>query len=365
MRRSLMKEPQPHKYQLHLESNQDSEQPDDWDHFVAHSPWGHILQSYRWGQFKEQFGWRAHRLTLVEQGAIVGGIQVLMRPLPMGRTLAYVPRGPVVAPGHDDALRQILDCAIALARRHRAIFLKVEPAWGVAEDPPALWKALRMQPGETVQPRNTIMVDLTGSEETWLGRMKSKTRYNIRLAGRKGIEVREGDEDDLLIFHELMAVTGQRDHFAVRDLAYYRKAWEAFAPAGLATLLLATFEGEVLAGLMPFAFGKTAWYMYGASSNRHRNKMPNHALQWAAMRWAKSRGCTVYDLWGIPDEVPADPNKDVDLPGSSKGSLWGVYRFKKGFGGRQFRSAGGYDAVLSPSLYWAYRQVQKWRHRRT
>jgi len=360
-----MRESQSPKYQLRLDGTQDSAQPDDWDHFVAHSQWGHILQSYRWGQFKEQFGWQAHRLTLVEQDAIVAGVQVLLRRLPMGRTLAYVPRGPVVAPDDDAALRQILGHAMALARRHRAIFLKVEPAWGVSDDPQSLWNELGMKPGETVQPRSTIMVDLTGSEDTWLGRMKSKTRYNIRLAGRKGITVREGNKDDLPVFHELMAVTGQRDHFAVRDLAYYREVWDLFASAGLATLLLAEFEGDVLAGLMPFVFGKTAWYMYGASSNRHRNKMPTYALQLAAMRWAKSRGCATYDLWGVPDEAPADQNEDIDLTNPPKGSLWGVYRFKKGFGGRHFRSAGSYDAVLAPSLFWAYRQVQKWRHRRT
>jgi lipid II:glycine glycyltransferase (peptidoglycan interpeptide bridge formation enzyme) len=355
-----MTEISPARYRVETLESLDTLAPDTWDDFVARSPWGHVLQTCRWGHLKEQFGWQAVRLALTEQQAVVGVAQLLLRRLPLGLSIAYLPRGPVVPP-HDYAAReQLIARAIAVARENRAIFLKVEPSWSETEDQPDWWRAQGMRPASTVQPRSTILVDLSGPEEEWLQRMKQKTRYNIRLAARKGVEVREGTYDDLRHFHELMVVTGQRDRFAIRDLAYYQKAWEALAPAGMATLLLATYEGELLAGLMPFACGQTAWYMYGASSNRHRNRMPNHALQWAAMRWAKARGCTTYDLWGIPDDAGGTSGASR----SGRDELWGVYRFKKGFGGTVFRTVGAYDAVLSAPLYWAYRRVQTSRRRR-
>jgi len=333
--------------------------PQEWDKFVAGSQWGHILQTHRWGQLKEKFGWEARHLALVRERNIVGVAQLLLRKLPLGRTVAYIPRGPVLPPDQQERAHLLLNRAIALARQHHAILLKVEPGWSERDNIPAMWQELGMRKGAAVQPRNTILLDLAGTEDEWLQRMKSKTRYNIRLAGRKGVQIREGSLDDLPAFHELMVTTGARDGFAVRSQSYYQEAWKLFASANMATLLFATFEGELLAGIMPFACGETAWYMYGGSSNRHRNKMPNYALQWAAMRWAKAQGCKTYDLWGIPDE--AGESQD-NLP--QRGSLWGVYRFKKGFGGYLHRTVGGYDAILSAPLYWAYQQVQTWRHRR-
>jgi len=359
-----MTEYSPTRYRVQTLEHSDSMTPEAWDEFVAELPWGHVLQTYRWGHFKAQFGWRAIRLVLTDRQAVVGMAQLLLRRLPLGLCIAYLPRGPVIAPRDLLAREQLITRAIAIARENRAIFLKVEPPWSEADDSPDWWVAQGLRPAPTVQPRSTILIDLSGPEEEWLRRMKQKTRYNIRLAARKGVEVREGTYEDLRHFHELMVVTGERDRFAIRDLAYYQKAWEAFAPAGMATLLLATYDGELLAGLMPFACGRTAWYMYGASSNRHRNRMPNHALQWAAMRWAKAHGCTTYDLWGIPDDVGEDTGGTTGAKRSGRDALWGVYRFKQGFGGTVFRTVGAYDAVLSAPLYWAYRRMEAWRRRR-
>ena len=184
--------------------------------------------------------------------------------------------------------------------------------------------------------------------------MKSKWRYNIRLAVRKGVTVRELPPHELPLFQQLMDETGTRDGFVVHSVDYYRAAYSLLTPRW-GTFLLASFEGEPLASIAVFAVGSNAWYLWGASSNRHRNLMPNHALQWEAMRWAKARGCTRYDLWGVPDEigaiatglwdggrsVVAAENLPVDVKALPAGDLWGVFRFKQGFGGAVARTVGG------------------------
>jgi lipid II:glycine glycyltransferase (peptidoglycan interpeptide bridge formation enzyme) len=196
----------------------------------------------------------------------------------------------------------------------------------------------------------TIVVDLSGSEEEILARMKQKTRYNIRLATRKGVTVRPWN--DLDGFHRMMQVTGARDGFGVHSPDYYRRAWEIFHPAGMAELLLAEYQGQPLAALMVFGRGKRAWYLYGASTNEERNRMPTYLLQWEAMRWAKTRGCETYDLWGVPDAPPERLEAEFT---TQRGGLWGVYRFKRGFGGQVHRAQPAHDRIFHPLMGWAYR----------
>jgi lipid II:glycine glycyltransferase (peptidoglycan interpeptide bridge formation enzyme) len=198
------------------------------------------------------------------------------------------------------------------------------------------------------------VIDLSGSEEETLARMKQKTRYNIRLAEKKDVQVRASD--DVACFHRLMLTTGARDEFGVHSLEYYQRAYDLFHPQGAAELLIAEYAGEPLAGLMVFARGKRAWYFYGASSDRERNRMPAYLLQWQAMRWARERGCTEYDLWGVPD---ADEDQlEAGFEQRSDG-LWGVYRFKRGFGGKLLRSVPAFDRVYSRLGYELYRRVRK------
>jgi lipid II:glycine glycyltransferase (peptidoglycan interpeptide bridge formation enzyme) len=187
--------------------------------------------------------------------------------------------------------------------------------------------------------------------------MKQKTRYNIRLASRKEVDV--SVSSDLDAFHRLMLLTGERDAFGVHSLEYYRRAYDLFNPAGQCEILIAEYKSELLAGLMVFAYGKRAWYFYGASSNQHRRRMPNYLLQWEAMRWARRRGCISYDLWGVPD---TDENTlETQFTKRSDG-LWGVYRFKRGFGGQLKRASGSWDRVYQPILYSFYRWWSKRRN---
>ena len=328
--------------------------PSLWDHFAAARPAGHLLQSSRWGTLKAQFGWRVERVALEENGRIVAGAQILLRPLPWGQTLAYVPKGPVT--DWDDAgqVRALLEAIAAVARGHRAAALKIEP--DLPDDPQlaAQLAGYGFRPGHTIQPRSTIVVELTPQPEVILARMKSKWRYNVRLAARKRVTVREGTEADLPAFQQLMQETARRDDFAVHSADYHAAAYRLFVPARQAVWLLAEYEGQLLAGIVVFAFGDKAWYFWGASSGQHRNLMPNHALQWAAMRWARERGCRIYDLWGIPDEVGADPAAYEEPENWGTGGLWGVYRFKRGFGGRIVRTIGAWDLVYSAVGYWLY-----------
>lgn len=321
---------------------------EEWDIFLEQHPQTHILQTASWGELKSAFGWEPVRVSCGDSGA-----QILFRKLPLGFSIAYIPKGPIGT--HWDPLWPEVD---AICRHHRSIFLKVEPdLWEASGDPvdPGLPTAPKtLLPGfrtgrQSIQPRRTLIVDLSGTEDEVLDRMKQKTRYNIRLAQKKGVIAYP--TADLETFHKLMKVTGERDQFGVHSIDYYRKVYDLFHPRDECELLIAEYEGEPLAGLMVFARGSRAWYFYGASSMDHRDRMPTYLLQWEAMRWARSRGCRLYDLWGVPDE-----GEDALEAGFTKKSsgLWGVYRFKRGFGGSLMRSAGAWDRIYHSLVYRLY-----------
>jgi lipid II:glycine glycyltransferase (peptidoglycan interpeptide bridge formation enzyme) len=187
-----------------------------------------------------------------------------------------------------------------------------------------------------------MVIPLDQDEETLLMNMKSKTRYNVRLAGRRGVSIRKGSTHDLDLLYRMYAETSVRDGFIIRHQGYYEDAWGTFITAGLAQPLIAEVEGQPVAALIAYRFGPTAYYLYGMSTSEHREKMPNYLLQWEAMRWAKRQGCERYDLWGAPDRIdPDDP-------------MYGVYRFKDGFGARFVRTVGAWDLPLRPTLYALY-----------
>ncbi|MBP7355902.1 MAG: peptidoglycan bridge formation glycyltransferase FemA/FemB family protein [Longilinea sp.] len=317
-----------------------------WDQFLANWPQSHLLQTSAWAVLKQPFGWDVDWVQSADAGA-----QILFRRLPLGLSVAYIPKGPV---GPDwTALWPEVD---QVCRRHGAIFLKVEPdAWESEAD--ALTPHLPgFIPAEPIQPRRTIVLDLSGSEADWLERMKQKTRYNIRLAERKEIIV--SADQDLEAFYQLMTTTGQRDGFGVHSFDYYQRAYNLFAPTGQCALLTARYNNQPLAALMAFAQGRRSWYFYGASSDIERNRMPAYLLQWEAMHWAADQGCEVYDLWGVPDE--AESVLEAQFTERADG-LWGVYRFKRGFGGQLLRTAGAWDRVYQPALYRLY----DWYRRRS
>jgi len=315
----------------------------DWNGFLAAHPQAHLLQTGEWGELKSGFGWTAVRLLTPQAGA-----QILFRKLPFGFTVAYIPKGPVFRQQSTVDANLLWAELDAICRRRRAVFCKLEAddweAGGASVNPDG-W-----QPSpHNIQPPRTIVIDLRSREEDILARMKQKTRYNIHLAGKKDVTIRAWD--DFAGFHQMMLTTGGRDHFGVHSREYYRRAYELFHPVGMCELLVAEFEGRPLAALMVFARGRRAWYVYGASNDEQRNRMPTYLLQWEAMRWARSLGCTEYDLWGVPDED--EPALEAQFESRADG-LWGVYRFKRGFGGELKRAAPAVDKIYNPLLYKLY-----------
>ncbi|HEX2911982.1 MAG TPA: peptidoglycan bridge formation glycyltransferase FemA/FemB family protein [Chloroflexia bacterium] len=345
-----------------------------WDSFVASHPNGHLLQSFAWGDFKRRHQWPAMRVVITEQGndRILAGAQVLFREM-AGLSVAYIPKGPVVDWSDRPLVEALFRTLRQVTKRRRAIYLKIEPEH--LEDPQFasfLQNELDFRVSdESVQPRSTIRVNLQGKPEEWLERMKPKTRYNIRLAERRGVTCRQADPAnpaDFEAFYKLMETTGQRDSFGIHSAAYYKDAWLTFynspAGSGSGALWLAEYNGKVIAGVMVFAFGQESAYLYGASSDENRREMPTYLLQWKAMLWAKEQGAAWYDFWGIPEEIgnlEEEPENEKLEQKNVRDGLWGVYRFKQGFGGEVVRYAGAYDLVYNRAMYLLWQRMQRLR----
>jgi lipid II:glycine glycyltransferase (peptidoglycan interpeptide bridge formation enzyme) len=350
-----------------LTSTQDQLSAPVWDELALRLPDSHILQSWTWGDLKARFGWPDPvRLAVIEDGRPLAAAQVLFRPLPVGWwTTAYVPKGPLLDTTRPDTARALLAEIHDLCQRRRAVSLKVEPDWEYTTDGDAWWQDLGFcHSAQTVQPRRTVVVSLETEETSILAQMKSKTRYNVRLASRRGVTVRQGAAADLPTFYRLLKITSDREGFGIHTEEYYSEVWQAFAACGCAALLIAERQGRDLAALMAFRWGSKAWYLYGASSGEERQRMPNHVLQWEAMRWAKAGGCRTYDLWGIPDLDESQVGPDIDQAekrGVLSRGMGGLYRFKRGFGGREVRYLGAYDYVYSAPLYRLLSAAWRWR----
>ncbi|GFN22998.1 lipid II:glycine glycyltransferase FemX [Thermanaeromonas sp. C210] len=326
-----------------------------FDAFIAGHPKGHILQTYAWGQVKASTGWQPLRLVVEEDGRIVAAASLLKRPLPyIGRSIFYAPRGPVVD-FHNPALFDFLLGAIReLALKEGAILLKIDPDIPSTDGEVRellLRKGFRLAAEGTgfdgVQPRHVFRLDLRPPLEEIRKNFHPKTRYNIGLAQRRGVNVKDDCTlEDLPVFYCLLQETALRDRFLIRSYDYFLTLWKELVERGYAKLFLAYYQGEPIAGTLAFILGDKAWYLYGASSNRHRNVMPNYLLQWTMICWAKEQGCTLYDFRGVPGLVSEDH------------PLYGLYRFKKGFSGTFTEFIGEYDLVYSPFYYRLWRLAQ-------
>lgn len=329
----------------------------DWDEFNQRFSDAHILQSSAWGGLKQDFGWEPVYVISNPGNGIQIGAQILFRRTPLVRPIAYIPKGPPGWPSppgdHFETWQGILAEIDLACKRRSTIFLILEPDAWVEEiqNPPEGFK-IGVQ---SIQPPRTIILDLAGGEQDILSRMKQKTRYNIHLAEKKGVVVRPSG--DIATFYTLMMTTGSRDSFGVHSLDYYQRAYEVFQPRQECELFIAEYQEEPLAGLMVFRHGKRAWYFYGASANQHRELMPSYLTQWRAICWAVQQGCIEYDLWGVPDEDEA--TLEANFTQRNDG-LWGVYRFKRGFGGLVRRSAGPFVRIYQPGVYSLYRMWLKY-----
>jgi peptidoglycan pentaglycine glycine transferase (the first glycine) len=339
----------------------------EWDERIAALQTPHLLQTWEWAQVKAAYGWKPLPLISDHATAMILKRQVLSRSFAARLSILYVPKGPLFNASNAGAQIQAIADLELFARQKRAILIKIDPDVvlgaglpgqdGANEDEAGLrfqsdlarrgWRFSESQ----VQFRNTVIADLRQPQAELLARMKPKTRYNIRLAEKKGVSVRTGTLDDLPMLYRMYAETSVRDGFVIRDEAYYQTVWRTFmrpCTAGVcpwAEPLVAEVDGEAVAGLFVFYFAGRAYYLHGMSSAAHREKMPNYLLQWEAIKRAQDRGCEGYDLWGAPDDFDeSDP-------------MWGVYRFKEGLGGRVIRTMGAWDYPASPLWHKAYTQL--------
>ncbi len=325
-----------------------------FDAFVGHHPAGSVLQSWTWGELRGAQHWDAHRLLALDgAGAPCGAALALCRQLPIGGSLLYLARGPVL----DYRDGRVLDAMVAglrrLGGRYHAILCKIDPP--VTPPDPVVGRALRAR-GFIVghrrgrfgglQPRRNVIVPLDGGAEAVLARCHGKTRYNIRLAVRRGVTVRRGGREDLATFHRLLMRTCARNGFAERTLPYFQQVWDHLAAQDMAELHLAELEGEAVAAGMLFCFGRHAVYAYGASGDAHREAMAPYAVQWSMIQRACARGCLTYDMTGVPMKLEeGEP-------------AYGLYRFKRGFWPEITEFQGEMDLPLQPSLYRLWRLAE-------
>ncbi len=331
-----------------------------WNDFVEQSVCCNITQSYEWGELAPHLGAEAMRVGVVDdEGRLCAAMLVLISPVPvLHRPYFYAPRGPVIDDPNSPAMTVLLNYVRASAHKRGAFMLKVEPS---VPDGDVQWLAALKRRGFHTNPyashvRHEWVLDIRPDEKELLAGMKEKWRYNVRLAARKGVTIRcasgQQEQADLDTFYRLYETTSERDEFFIHKKSHYEDVMRLYSQGDRAALLLAEHEGQAIAGIIVLRFGRWSWYMYGASSNEQRNLMPNHLLQWNGMQWAKARGCWYYNFRGIPDILEEGQE------------LWGVYVFKRGFGGYAMRSLETHDLVYQPLVYNAYRRlldIKRWR----
>jgi lipid II:glycine glycyltransferase (peptidoglycan interpeptide bridge formation enzyme) len=333
-----------------------------------------LLQSAYWAAVKQPFGWEARCFRLGDGQPLL----LLQRSLPGGFRIGYVPHGPEHQPASfSDGARELREIGEALSAQldPEPTFLRFDLPWSQRLAMPgasrsaagdgtdaipdsgtefaraAAQEHLRRAPVD-VQPPSTVLVPIDCDDETLLSAMKSKTRYNVRLAFRKGVEVYGASTERLEQWYDLYRETAERDRIAVHSLDYYRRVMgiaEELSGGPALELLLAEHEGELLAGIIVAYYGETATYLYGASRNHKRSLMPAYALQFRAMQRAREHGCRSYDMFGIP------PDPDPSHP------MYGLYRFKTGFGGSIVHRLGAWDLPMRSVGYAAYRVAERAR----
>lgn len=334
-----------------------------WDAFVAGHPRGHLLQSSGWGALKSKNGWHTQRLTVVgEDGSgtlrVFAGAQVLIRRR-AGLSAVYVPRGPLLS-GSAEIDRPLLQAIDRVARRARAVFLRLEPnvleTDAGADELHSQLLLVGFEPADPLQPRSSIHLDLAPEPERLLAGMSKGHRADVRRATRSGVTVRAGaGTPDLNVFYAILAATGARAQFGIHHRDYYQAVDHLFGAA--ARLWLAERDGVTQAVALTVAWGGAGLYLYSGSTDAGLKSGAQHLIQWQAIQWVRERGCAIYDFWGVPDlfglaASVADPAERERLEMIARADpLFGVYRFKKGFGGRVVRYLPAYDRVYLRPLY--------------
>jgi lipid II:glycine glycyltransferase (peptidoglycan interpeptide bridge formation enzyme) len=337
-----------------------------WDDYITEFPDAHFLQTSLWAEVKLENGWEPFYLIWKDlTGNLIAGAMVLERSEKIINIFSvkvhYCPKGPLFTTKSNDSINEVLQGLQNFSKNRNGLFIKIDPDFvtdiqgedienypflNFDSNYPELLKANKwVESKGQIQFRNTIILPLAKSDDQLLKEMKQKTRYNIRLSERKGVQVRIGTTSDLEKLYNLYAETGLRDHFVIRSKKYYINLWKSFLEAGLAEAIIAEFDGELLAAVIIYFFSGKAYYVYGMSSDKNRNLMATYLLQWKAIQRAKEKGCYVYDFWGAPDELDENDR------------MWGVYKFKLGFGGTFIKTIGAWDYPVNKLGYSIYNFV--------
>lgn len=347
----------------------------EWNAIISQLPCPHLLQTWEWSQVKAKYSWEPMPFVWESEyashepvaAAMILKRKVINRGFAARLSILYIPKGPLMDWNDESLRKRVLDDLQSFAKKQGAIFLKLDPdvviGRGISENGTELAPSLGnivasdltargwRYSTDQVQFKNTVEVDLSASLEELMARMKQKTRYNLRLAEKKGVMIRVGTLDDLVMLFKMYAETSVRDGFVIRDETYYQTVWQAFMENSsgngqpLSEPLIAEVDGEPVAAIFVFYFARRAYYIYGMSRDAHREKMPAYLLQWEAIKRAKRYGCKVYDLWGAPDEF------------NKKDSMWGVFRFKEGLGGEVVRTVGAWDYAPNSLWYRMYSEI--------
>jgi lipid II:glycine glycyltransferase (peptidoglycan interpeptide bridge formation enzyme) len=339
----------------------------DWEKNLRILPGSHFLQSPAWAHIKAAIGWRAfYKIWLDQKGIIVAGAMVLERRiaflgLPIKYGIHYVPKGPLLNWENEDLVERVLEDLESFSISRKSIFLKIDPdlisAEGISDESDfflnpqgqSIINKLVFRKWiyslNQIQFKNTVWIDLKQDEADLLAGMKQKTRYNIRLAERKGVKIRVADPTDFPKLYEMYINTSLRDNFTIRPKNYYLKVWKTFYDIGQCEAFIAEFENTPIAGLFLYYFGEKAYYVYGMSTEKHRNLMPSYLLQWEAIKAAKRREKSIYDLWGAPYEF------------NENDSMWGVFKFKQGLGGKVIQTIGAWDYPSNKFIFWIFLNV--------
>jgi len=355
-----------------------------WNSLISKLPNPHFLQTYEWGQVKAKYGWNPLYAVWTSDGkfsvfkendhwslnpdhcvaaALILKRQILRNGFAAQLSILYSPKGPLLDWSNKSLRDYVLNNLQAFTKKEGAIFLKMDPDVVLGTGVPhgendfidiggqVVMSELKRRgwgySSDQIQFKNTVLIDLNPSEEELLTHMKQKTRYNIRLAQKKGVVLRVGNQEDFGMLYKMYAETSLRDGFVIRDEGYYQKVWKLFMDSHEPACepLIAEVDNEPVAAIFVFYFVGRAYYVYGMSRNAHREKMPTYLLQWEAMKRAKAKGCKVYDLWGAPDVF------------DESDSMWGVYRFKEGLGGKVVRTLGAWDFAPNPLWYKLYSEI--------
>jgi len=323
----------------------------------------HPLQSYEWGEFRKKTGVKVVRKGIFEGKKLNESVQVTIHPLPkLNRNVGYFPKGGMPNEPQLEILKKI-------GKENRCVMIKLEPNIGspMAGGQPEIqaWQTIEdflrkngCRKGRPLFTKYSFQLNLDKSEEELLKGMHHKTRYNIRLAGRKGVKVRvdNSDESFKLFLRLLFKETLPRQGFYAHTPDYFRQLWQVLKPAGMVHLLRAYWQKETLAMFMVLVFNKKIYYPYGASTRKHKKLMAPNLLMWEAIKLGKKLGCEQLDMWGSLG------------PKAKKNDPWhGFHRFKQGYGGDLVEFLGSYDLVLEPKWYWPYRLAEelRWVYLRT